>query len=159
MSNEWDQRSNETDEEYAWFLAYLTLGPSRSLPALIAHYGKGVTKRDEKRRLRNGSVEGACSRHHWVKRAGAYDVSLMQAALRTSGAAVIEGLREYAVYFLEVMRRTRIKPQTFGDLVNGVQVLAQLFPPEIIAAVLQSASHGDAGSGGDGESGVSGVSG
>lgn len=140
-ANEWDQRANESAQEYAWFLGYLALGPARSVNAYVAVHRDTVKKGDKRgqnKRARNRHIEEASMNHHWKKRAGAYDLSLLRSELQTSGALVVAAIREYAMLYLTMLKNTTVRPKTWDEILSGVQVLAQLFPPETIAVLLQS---------------------
>jgi hypothetical protein len=160
---EWERRPDESDAQYAWFVGYLALGPGRSIAALVAALHRPVKKSDEKREgkkgtiPRNGAIEHTAAEKQWIKRAGAYDLALLQGELQTTGRMVVAGIREYAQWFVNMLRNSAVKAKTVDDMINGVQVLALLFPPETIAALLQSevAGHGDAG--GDGEPALQGI--
>lgn len=162
---EWDRRPDESDTEYLWFMGYLALGPGRSIAALVATMHRPVRKSDEKREgkrraaPRNGAIEHAAAAKHWVKRAGAYDLALLQGELQTTGRLVATGIREYAQWYVNTLRKSAVKAKTVEELINGVQILSQLFPPETIASLLQSDVAGKGDTGSDGETAVSGISG
>ncbi len=140
-TNEWDQRANESAREYAWFLGYLALGPTRTVSAYVSVHRSVMTKGDKRgraKRARNRHIEEASMMHHWKKRAGAYDLSLLRGELQTSGALVVAAIREYALCLLAMLKNTTVRPKTWDEILSGVQVLAQLFPPETIAVLLQS---------------------
>lgn len=141
-TNEWDQRANESAREYVWFLGYLALGPTRTVSAYVSVHRAVVAKGDRGgrvKRARNRHIEEASMMHHWKKRAGAYDLSLLRGELQTSGALVVAAIREYAAQYLAILKTTTVKPKTWDEIISGVQVLSQLFPPETIAAILQTA--------------------
>lgn len=140
-ANEWDQRSYENAQEYAWFLGYLALGPARTVSAYVTAHRSMVAKGDKRgqnKRARNRHIEEASMNHHWKKRAGAYDLALLRSELQTSGALVVAAIREYAMLYLTILKNTTVRPKTWDEILSGVQVLAQLFPPETIAVLLQS---------------------
>lgn len=95
MSALWDRQEGESSKAFAAFVAYLDLGPDRSIvKAIDSHLGQDRGKTGAKSRI--SWWERWSSQFRWVARAEAFDEHELQEKIATR-ATVRERLRQRAI--------------------------------------------------------------
>jgi hypothetical protein len=138
----WDQLPDEFDSAYARFLAYLHLGPGRSI-VKAQRAAAGPKPPQETPVWASGGWKDDCARHAWVKRSNAYDLHLFRTLGVQAALAYAAAIKALAVRVLNLMAKA--DPDELKKLLKSYNVLSQLIPPETLPALL---GEGAAGRGG-----------
>ena len=139
---EWERLTDETAVEYTRFLAYVSLGPSRSVDAAYRRYCKRVAGEDtagSRPKVAPGNWQENSSRHKWKDRAHAWDVSKMKAYGGRLVVLWVHGVEVLARKAYKAARKYRPGDQQWGDVLNTYRTIAAHLTPEGVRAVAEAA--------------------
>lgn len=168
----WEQLPDEPNECYVRFLIYRNLGPGRTvdlaynayvaqMPTDPAKVPKG--KPDRRRRptpkpgTRASSSWWENSREHeWQQRATAWDIYTFKAVVPDGAIAIMHVVAETAKVALRALQTGTLKPTSWGELINGVELLTSFISADAVHNLLGGGAGPalPAGDAGDGETAV-----
>ncbi len=132
MAKPWDQQEGEPDASYNRFLAYLGLGPARSIrKASCVFLRKPMTKKNMK--WQPGSWTHDSRRWHWVERVRAYDRTMVENMGRDTCISFFRGMHLIALRGVEELERT--KPRGWKQAVEALVLVSNYIPPEAAASI------------------------
>lgn len=147
----WEQWPNETDEWYARFLVYLSLGPNRTI---ISTYQALAQTEQRAQAAASGETEvtlylpakvsATWTRHAsdfaWDERAAKYDVFTLSQLVPQTVTVIFRTITEFARVTMERLQSREILPETWSELQGAVVTLASYISPEIIEATVNHAT-------------------
>lgn len=136
----WEQRDGEPDAAYKRFLAYLRLGPQRSLEAAYRAHGKAPE--GSKRPRVPGQWKRDSAAYEWRKRADAYDIDCLRRDGRDVVLDFIASLRIIARKSRKVLEDA--EPTGWSAAVSSVQALGAYISADAVAAVADDSDDPDA---------------
>lgn len=132
----WDQQASESDTQYAQFLTYRDLGPSRSLRRAY----RLCFQRDERAgrapKGPSGAFKEAATRHRWAERAGAWDLRNLRAYGRRVAPLFVHSLELLARKGEAAARRFRPGEPGWSDVLATANLLGKLLEPARQAGAL-----------------------
>jgi hypothetical protein len=140
----WDRRRGESLAAYTHFLFYRNLGPARTLDVAYQtylrtlpddHQGGGAGKGDKRRAPGCWAKESAS--RDWPQRAAAWDVHVLAETGREAITHYCALLRQTAQRCLAVIIDGAIAPDSWQSLIETLNTLGNLIPPELITGVAQ----------------------
>lgn len=137
----WEQRDGEPDAAYKRFLAYLRLGPQRSLEAAYRVYCEKAGK-GRKRPEPPGNWRRDYTAYEWRKRADAYDIDCLRRDGRDVVLDFIASLRIIARKSRKVLEDA--EPTGWSAAVSSVQALGAYISADAVAAVADDSDDADA---------------
>ncbi len=132
----WEQLPGESDAEYARFLIYLNLGPSRNLIRAYKHYLGGEFPPGL--RKAPGSYREEARRWDWRRRAERTDVIRLREAALSLAPQFVEVLKTGMLAALRGFRSCKI--ENASDLIDLVNALAAYASPDLLASAAREAS-------------------
>jgi hypothetical protein len=142
----WEQHEGEPGKAYERFLFYRDLGPTRSLDAAYEAYinseafeapnTKSLEKasRGIKRYRAPGQWREDCVTYQWVFRANQWDIFMLSVAGKSVISDFYKLLAVMTNQTLETMRKGQLVPVTYGQALEGLQILGNYVSPEAVAA-------------------------
>jgi hypothetical protein len=141
----WEQLDNESNAAYARFLAYRNLGPLRTLQkAYEAHQADQPVKNRNKSQAPTGVWTDDSTAHNWRERATAWDVANLLQEGEQAATFYVGAMRKHARKVYESL--DQLEPERYDDAIKGLELLAKLFPPDVLAALINS-QHNRSGDG------------
>jgi len=137
----WDQMADESAAEYQRFLAYVSLGPSRSIDKAYRHYCKRLAGADEvgvRAKTAPGNWQQNAVRYRWKDRAQAWDVAKIRAYGNRVVLLWVHGLEVLAEKGLAAARRYKPGDDAWADVLNTFRTVAAHLTPEGVRAVAES---------------------
>lgn len=101
--SEWEKQDFETDAQYSYFMAYVKLGPLRSISKLVKQLEQEESKTGL-RAVKSRSLQEYSRLNNWVERAGKYDIYLNQQILEATKNIIIQEEYEMAEIRLRFIR-------------------------------------------------------
>ncbi len=135
----WDRQDGEPEPAYLHFLYYCHLGPGRSLLAACRAFAGehgGEPPAGAKMHV-PGQWSRECRAWNWVARARAWDAHMVRIHGHDAVIALVAAIRAATYRILEAIERLS-GPENWQQVMESLAALAQLIPPETIAAVLES---------------------
>jgi hypothetical protein len=140
----WEQHEGEPDEAYVRFLYYRNMGPTRSLDAAYQQYvesgeietkekGIIVAPKRTKTPRANGQWKEDSSSYQWEFRANKWDIHMLKIAGKSVISDFYKLLAVTTNQTLEAMRSGKLLPQTYGQALEGLQILGNFVQPEAAA--------------------------
>src|SRR5690348_4018532 len=126
----WSQMPEEPDADFAEFLAYLHLGPSRSIEAA---YRIGRTPRKSGRTRVSappGTQYKMAARWEWVKRATAHDIANLQEAGRRIVAGYLAAVDAAVAKQLKAILGDKMEPATWAQVLDTFGAIGQIVNQE-----------------------------
>jgi hypothetical protein len=102
--SEWEQLEDESDTQYSYFMAYLKMGPSRSLRKLERSLVENATI-DGLSPIKFRQLSEYSRLNDWVKRASAYDDTLNKEIIERTRKLVIQEEEEMANIRLKFIKK------------------------------------------------------
>jgi hypothetical protein len=138
----WDKRDDESDSAYTRFLIYRNLGVTRSLDrAYQSTLADDVTKRNKVRAT--GQWREDSGKHEWQKRAEAWDVCTLTEVGQRVVTKYINALDLAFQSIIDQLASGKIKPRTWGAIVESLTIIGNFIPQETVASVRQNNARGD----------------
>lgn len=131
------QLPDETDEAYARFLIYLSMGPGRTVDEAYRLY-QGRVKRvgkalnSAKRRQSSGQWDRESVTYQWRKRAAQWDIEMLTSDIQETVTLVVHAVNLLANRILSALQNTKLQPQSFAELLKGIEVLSYWIPQETL---------------------------
>lgn len=135
----WDKLTTESDEDYARFLMYRNLGPTRSVRECYFRY---LQEYDNYQGRKNGvrppnSWQLQCRRNFWIERAAAWDVRNLSHYGQKIVALHSEAIAAIARKNLRAARRLNVGQKGWSDLQASIRTVAEYLTPELLKNVQQ----------------------
>lgn len=156
MSEPWDQLDGEPNEAYVRFLIYRNLGPGRTVDLAYNAYvaqlpsdpAKGAKGKPDKRRRPTPKPETRASStwwdnsrtYEWQQRATAWDIATFKAVVPDGAIAIMHVIAETAKVALRALQSGTLKPTSWGELIDGVGLLASFVGAETVHNLLAGSS-------------------
>jgi hypothetical protein len=131
----WEQMDGEPDAAFARFLVFLNLGPRRTVDAAYRAFVGNRRKASE----RSGQWGADASRFHWHERASKWDIAQLSLLVPEAAGNIFRAINEVARIALESLKEGKVRPKTWGQLMETVVILASFVSPETIKAVVDNA--------------------
>lgn len=149
--NPWDQLEDEPPEAYVRFLIYRNLGPARTVdlaysaylaqmpsePSAAAKRRGGKKPPGPKAQSRATGVWWAdSSAYDWKNRATAWDVYHFANVVPDGAIAIMSVVAETAKVALRALEAGTLRPRTWGELIDGVQLLTSFVSADTVSHLL-----------------------
>jgi hypothetical protein len=141
MPKSWEQMEGESDDWHGRFLAFLGLGPGRTL---IRAYR--VCHPDGEGAAVSGAWRNEARARQWQRRANDFDLSTFRETARASAAVYAEAIRHLGAKALEAMasEKPEMRPRDWAEALTAFGYLQALFPSDtLVALVGESDCQGD----------------
>src|SRR4030067_400717 len=127
----WEQREGEQNEAYARFLVYRNLGVARSLDSAYCVALNRVKSRA------SGQWVKECSKYEWVMRASAWDVYVLTEIGQQVVVRYVNALDLAFQRIIESLANRKIKPRSWGAIIDSITTLGGFIPQETVRTVRQ----------------------
>lgn len=143
MAELWEQQDGESDAAYSRFLIYRNLGITRSLDRAYQSTlaDSDATKRNKTRA--NGTWTQELSKYEWQKRADAWDIWTLTEVGQRVVAKYVNALDLAFQSIIDQLASGKIKPRTWGAIVESLTIIGNFIPQETVATVRQNTARGD----------------
>jgi hypothetical protein len=141
----WEQLDTESNAAYVRFLSYRNLGPLRTLQkAYETHQADQPAKKRNKSQAPTGVWTDDSTAYNWRERATAWDVANLLQEGEQAATFYVGAMRKHARKVYESL--DQLDPERYDDAIKGLELLAKLFPPDVLAALINS-QHNRSGDG------------
>lgn len=127
----WDRMDDESSAAYARFLVYRNLGPSRSVDKAY----KSIAPKRVKSRRASGQWDSDSAQYNWEERAHAWDIENLTEVGQRVVVKFVDVLELAAQQLLESILSGRIKPKTWAEVTQAINVLGNFVPAETVQKI------------------------
>jgi hypothetical protein len=135
----WDQQPGEPDEAYIHFLTYRNYGPGRSIDKAFRSTLTSGQIAKKVSLTGHGRWGANCSRYHWVERVHAWDIANLKLAGERTVVRFVGALDLMADRILQAFENEKLKPKTWSQLENAVDLLGSFISAETVAQIRDTA--------------------
>lgn len=145
----WEQQLGETDHEYRCFAVFRSLGIRRTIATVARAYHKELKRAAEQdptitvtpAKYLSDNMSTSAKRWNWTARAKAYDAHTMIKHGEAAATGFVKLIDETVRVCLKAIKEKAadIQPSNFKELIEGLETIASLIPPETLRAICDNA--------------------
>ena len=135
IRQKWDQQPDETVKDYRRFLAFLGIGPTRTIEAF---WRKSSTDANRRQSRPPGRLHKLAREHDWHDRAIAHDLHNLLSQNERFAAIMVDTMTNAARLLGEAFLED-FRPTTWAEGLDGLDRLAKYLPVEQLLRMMDHA--------------------
>lgn len=140
MTTPWGQLPNEPDSSFVRFMAYLALGPGRSIRRAYRAWARQRGGNNPQQKAA-GSWTKDSARFDWPARARAFDLATFNDVGKDAVIALVNAINETSVRTLRALKKSK-GPRDWPEILETLKLLSLAIPAETIVGLMSQQKKG-----------------